>query len=175
MALPKDIPTLRAKGTKNLTRPDNVFCSVDFLDYFVSCDSYLHLTPGTTDHFPVISVINLIPPMADTTPQRNWRGADWVELNKMLEEELGKEPLVDGYASEAEVLDGIARLDATIDRCVEKFVPLSKPCPHSKRWWKKDLMEMKKTRNALALKSFRKRELPFHPVHEEYRRARNDF
>ncbi|KAJ6550693.1 hypothetical protein B0H10DRAFT_2127546 [Mycena sp. CBHHK59/15] len=27
MVLPKDVPTLRAKGTKNLTRPDNVFCS----------------------------------------------------------------------------------------------------------------------------------------------------
>ncbi|KAJ7692396.1 hypothetical protein B0H17DRAFT_885424, partial [Mycena rosella] len=175
MALPKDVPTLCAKGTKNLTRPDNVFCSAEFLDFFVSCDAYPALTPGTTDHFPVISIVDLVPPTVDIAPRRNWRATDWKEMNKMLGAELKKEPLVEGYASEEEVLGGLARLDAIIDRCVEKHVLLSKLSPHSKRWWTPELTKAKKARNALALKSYRKRELLYHPVHEEYRRARNNF
>ncbi|KAJ7083396.1 hypothetical protein B0H15DRAFT_746523, partial [Mycena belliarum] len=149
MVLPKDIPTLRAKGTGNLTRPDNVFCSSPFADFFVSCDSYPQLTPGTTDHFPVISIIDLLPPVAEDTPRRNWRATDWKEFRELLGKELEAEPLVDGYASEAEVLAGLARLDEIIDRCVEKLVPLSKPCPHSKRWWTAELTEQRKVRNAL--------------------------
>ncbi|KAJ7649308.1 hypothetical protein B0H17DRAFT_849641, partial [Mycena rosella] len=175
MVLPKDIPTLCAKGTKNLTRPDNVFASESFADFFVSCDAYPHLAPGTTDHFPIISVIDLLPPLADVEVRRNWRGTDWKLFNEMLEEELTAEPMVEGYASEAEVLAALARLDAAIDRCVEKHVPLSKPSPHSKRWWTQELTRHRKERNALALKSFRKRDLLFHPVHEEYRRVRNNF
>ena len=33
MALPKDIPTLQAFGTGNYTRPDNVFCSMELINY----------------------------------------------------------------------------------------------------------------------------------------------
>ncbi|KAJ7114564.1 Endonuclease/exonuclease/phosphatase [Mycena crocata] len=55
MPLPAGIPTLCAKRTGNLTRPDNVFCSEDFLAFFVSCDAYPARTPELTDHFPIIS------------------------------------------------------------------------------------------------------------------------
>ncbi|KAJ7653537.1 Endonuclease/exonuclease/phosphatase [Mycena polygramma] len=46
MPLPRDIPTLRAKGTGNLTRPDNVFCSENFLPFFISCNAYPARTPA---------------------------------------------------------------------------------------------------------------------------------
>jgi hypothetical protein len=62
MPLPKDVPMLRAKGTGNLTCPDNIFCSSDFLDYFISCDAYPAHTLGKTDHFAIIMEIDLVPP-----------------------------------------------------------------------------------------------------------------
>ncbi|TFK17098.1 hypothetical protein FA15DRAFT_548819, partial [Coprinopsis marcescibilis] len=39
MALPKDIPTLRALNTKNLTWVDNVFVMGDLMDQVISCDT----------------------------------------------------------------------------------------------------------------------------------------
>ena len=39
MVLPKDIPTLEAKSTKNWTQPDNIFCSTDMEELIVLCDT----------------------------------------------------------------------------------------------------------------------------------------
>ena len=50
MTLPKDIPTLEACATKNFTRVDNVFCSADLVDTFISCDTYPQWRPQKTDH-----------------------------------------------------------------------------------------------------------------------------
>ncbi|KAJ7124860.1 hypothetical protein C8R44DRAFT_618564 [Mycena epipterygia] len=150
MALPKDIPTLCAKGTGNETRPDNVFCSHDFLDFFTSCNAYPLRVPGTTDHYPIISEIDLVPLVKTVEEQWNWRAGDWVELRKMLAEELAALGVVDGYASVEEVVAAIDALDTVIWRCVAKHIPHSKMCPHSKRWWEKSFMDQKKERNKLA-------------------------
>ncbi|KAJ7921816.1 hypothetical protein B0H13DRAFT_1508844, partial [Mycena leptocephala] len=175
MALPRDIPTLRAKGTGNLTRPDNVFCSEDFLDFFISCDAYPIRTPGTTDHFPVISEIDLVPPVRVIEERWNWRGADWEELVKMLAAELEQAGLAEGYASAEEVEAAIAELDETVWRCVKEHVPLSKISPHSKRWWTPELSALRKEKEKLSWKSHRQRDIPDSPAHEEFRVARNTF
>jgi hypothetical protein len=39
MALPKDIPTLESTATKNYTRVDNIFCSEELLEAFISCNT----------------------------------------------------------------------------------------------------------------------------------------
>ncbi|KAJ7881662.1 hypothetical protein B0H13DRAFT_1561220, partial [Mycena leptocephala] len=175
MALPRDIPTLRAKGTGNLMRPDNVFCSANFLDFFVTCNAYPTRIPGTTDHFPVISEIDLVPPTKVKEERWNWRAADWVEARKMLVGELAGTEEVDGYAGVEEVEAALEALDATIWRCVEKHVPRSKLSPHSKRWWTPELSTHKKATEKLARESYRQRDVGNSPIHEEYRRARNDY
>ena len=45
MTLAKDIPTLEASSTKNYTRVDNIFCSAELLDNFVSCNTYPQWRP----------------------------------------------------------------------------------------------------------------------------------
>ena len=42
MVLPKDIPTLEAKSTKNWTWPHNVFCSTNTEECIVLCDTDPH-------------------------------------------------------------------------------------------------------------------------------------
>ncbi|KAJ7082809.1 hypothetical protein C8R43DRAFT_835832, partial [Mycena crocata] len=175
MPLPAGIPTLCAKRTGNLTRPDNVFCSEDFLAFFVSCDAYPARTPGTTDHFPVISELDLEPPSKEKEERWNWRGGKWKEFGEMLEAELEAVGEVDGYASVEEVLAGIEELDAAVWRCVREHIPLAKVCPHSKRWWTPELSEARKVKQRLALKSYRRRDNRNDPIHEEFRVARNSF
>jgi endonuclease/exonuclease/phosphatase family metal-dependent hydrolase len=54
MALPRDIPTLRALRSKNFTRPDNVFCSASLLPAYTTGTTDPAKMPPKTDHFPVI-------------------------------------------------------------------------------------------------------------------------
>ncbi|KAK7017263.1 hypothetical protein R3P38DRAFT_2381409, partial [Favolaschia claudopus] len=173
MPLPKDVPTLRAKASKNLTRPDNVFCSEGLFPFFTACNAFPEWTPGTTDHFPVVSTLDLVPPSKEKVERRDWRAADWEEFRKMLRRELEGVAEVEGYASVEEVENGIRELDAAIQRCVEEHVPLRKVSPHSKRWWTAELTERKKVRDRLALRSTQQLEFEDSPTHEEYRKARN--
>ncbi|KAJ7812055.1 hypothetical protein B0H13DRAFT_1497125, partial [Mycena leptocephala] len=175
MPLPRDVPTLRAKGTGNLTRPDNVFCSSDFLGFFISCDAYPARTPGKSDHFAIIMEVDLVPPKKIVEERLNWRTTDWEEFGKMLAAELEAVGEVDGYAGVGEVEEGIAALDAILWRCVGEHVSVSKISPHSKRWWTGELAEAKKAKEKLARKSYRQRDVPTASIHEEFRRARNDF
>ena len=55
MALPPTIPTLEATRTKNLTRPDNVFCTETLLQSLRSCSVAPELRPTRTDHFPILT------------------------------------------------------------------------------------------------------------------------
>jgi exonuclease III len=67
-ALPPAIATLEASNTKNLTRPDNVFCSASFEDKFTQCEVQTDLRPVVTDHFPIISTIDLQPERTTSAP-----------------------------------------------------------------------------------------------------------
>ncbi|KAJ7092504.1 hypothetical protein C8R43DRAFT_823735, partial [Mycena crocata] len=175
MPLPAGVPTLCAKRTGNLTRPDKVFCSEDFLAFFVSCDAYPARTPGTTDHFPVISELDLEPLLKGKEERWNWREGNWDEFREMLAGELGEMGEVEGYASVEEVLEGIKQLDAALWRCVEKHIPRAKVCPHSKRWWTEALSNARKEKEKLARKSYRRRDNRDDPAHEAFRVARNSF
>jgi hypothetical protein len=150
MPLPQGVPTLCAKRTGNLTRPDNVFCSEEFLDFFVSCDAYPSRTPGTTDHFPIISEVDLIPPVRVKEERWDWKATEWEEMAKMLEGELALLGDPAGYADLNEVLDALDKLDEAIWCCVAEKVLKVKICNRSKRWWTPELSKFRKERERLS-------------------------
>jgi endonuclease/exonuclease/phosphatase family metal-dependent hydrolase len=59
MALPKGIPTLQHMRSKNYSRPDNVICTATLQPYVVKCEVNARYRPTSTDHFPIITNINL--------------------------------------------------------------------------------------------------------------------
>ena len=59
MVLPKDIPTLEACVTKNFTRVDNVFCSGELVNKFISCNTFPQWRPQKMDHMPIISELEI--------------------------------------------------------------------------------------------------------------------
>jgi hypothetical protein len=58
MTLPQGLPTLEATTTKNLTQPDDVFCSEDLLDSLITCEVRMEDRPVATDHFPILTVLD---------------------------------------------------------------------------------------------------------------------
>jgi len=63
----------------------------------------------------------------------------------------------------------------SIRSTIESHVPMSKPCPHTKRWWTHDLSTLRRKKNRLATTSHRWRGLPDHPSHQQHQEIRKEY
>ena len=52
-------------------------------------------------------------------------------------------------------------------------VPINKPCPYMKRWWTRELSELKKDKNKLSKLSYHYRGIPNHTMHTEHKTTSN--
>jgi hypothetical protein len=59
MALPASISTLCAHNSGNYTRVDNVFCTEALIDKIIKCNMDDAARPIKTDHFPIVTQINI--------------------------------------------------------------------------------------------------------------------
>ena len=59
MALPRGIPTLKHMVTNLHLRPDNVWCSPELIPLIIQCDVDRYLQPPCTDHYPIITIIDI--------------------------------------------------------------------------------------------------------------------
>ena len=173
MALPKNRPTLQSTSTGNWTRPDNVFCTDHTLNVITQCDTKPRRRPPCTDHVPILTTLELEVPTATHEASRNFKGVDWEEFNIKLSALLSDIPTPMPIMSEEQFQRAISDLLNALQRTIEENVPLSKPCPHAKRWWNRELTERIKEKDKLSDESYKLRGLPDHPVHAEHRRVRN--
>ena len=54
---------------------------------------------------------------------------------------------------------------------MEESVPISRPSPYTKRWWTKELTELKKAKNRLSNLSYKFQGIPEAPVHVQHKEA----
>lgn len=175
MVLPHGIPTLEATGTKNFTRPDNVFCNEDYADHFLICTTDPGRRPPTTDHLPILATIDMRSTTAANKPRLNYKATDWPVLQTAMEEALQGLPAPRRIRTVNEFHTKVKTLMSTIENIVAQNVPTTKATPHSKRWWSKELDQWRKATRKLANKSHSRRANRQDPIHELYRRARNDY
>ena len=175
MVLPKDIPTLEACATKNFTRVDNVFCSIELVDLFVSCNTFPHWRPQKTDHMPIVSVLEVEPERVAFVGKYNYKLTDWEEFRKSLGANLEEVADTNEITSEGEFYNRIRQVDEAIKSAVQKHVPVTRLSPYTKRWWSKDLARMKREKEKRARVSYVRRALADDTSHEEFRKARNDY
>jgi endonuclease/exonuclease/phosphatase family metal-dependent hydrolase len=173
--LPPGIATLEASSTKNLTRPDNVFCSAQLQHAFTACNVEYHLRPVITDHFPIISSLELQPERINCIPRHNYREADWDEINEALAADLSTIPPPTEIMTKVQFEEAFDNLTSIIAKVVDAKVPKSKPSPYAKRWWSKSLDIERKEVHKLGRKSRAKLVYRNDPIHEQYRKARNAF
>lgn len=174
MALPPGIPTLEHMVSKELHRVDQVFISAELSDYIIKCNTLKHCPP-CTDHYPITTTIDLNIARTLPTPGPNFRATDWPEFRKELKSKLDRLPLHDPQNA-VEFKSTLDDLMNTILTTIETNVPKTRPSSYMKRWWTKELSQMRARTRALGKKSYHARiNDPTHPVHEEHRRARNDY
>ena len=175
MTLPAFMPTLKSHSTGNHTRVDNVFCSEGLVDNIVKCTTDDAARPVKTDHYPIVTQLNIQTTRTTSKARPNFRLADWPELISTLKTNLANLPPPTEIADTQSFDNVLKALNHAIQDAVKKHVPISRPCPYSKRWWSTDLASEKKKTQQLGGRAKYQRTNPNHPIHEEYRRQRNRY
>ena len=88
MTLPCNTPMLKARNTGNWTCPDNVWRCSDSPSLFITCDVDTSLQPGSTDHLPIVSTINLKYLPAKQDEPFNYKTVNWEEYMEALNNNL---------------------------------------------------------------------------------------
>lgn len=175
MALPKGIPTLEHARTKNWTRPDNVFVSENLLDLVMKCDVNPARRPPKADHLPIVTTMDIPRLEARVTILRDWRKTDWDKFRETLKLKLSAGPAPQELWSKEEADEAVDTLEKCLEATVKEVVPEARITPHTKRWWTKELSAKRKEFQKLNHQSHRNRMYPDHPVHETYRKSRNEY
>ncbi|KAJ6584408.1 hypothetical protein B0H19DRAFT_862146, partial [Mycena capillaripes] len=144
MALPQDIPTLHHFRTKNFSRPDNVFCSPALLPAYISCTTAPEWKPESTDHFPIIQVLDVQHAVTDHQPVPMYRKTDWSDYRGALMKRLIHLNRCERYETVEEVERAIRELGEAIQATTDKIVPMSKPTPYMKRWYTEAMGELRR-------------------------------
>jgi hypothetical protein len=154
MVLPKGIPTLQHMCTKRYSRPDNVFSTPGIQDSIVKCAVDPALKPTSTDHFPVITHIQLPQERVSDTPSFNFRETDWDKFRKKLEPRLRRSPDKPVITNVKQLNTAVEDLTQALQETIQEVVKKSKPRPNSKRWWNGKLMKMRKALYRLRADSY---------------------
>jgi hypothetical protein len=129
MTLPKNTSTLKAKSTKNWTRPNNVFCSENTADLIVICDMDPQLRGPGTDHIPILTNVELPVICTVIPPTYNFRMVDWEEFNKELEARLVDIPPPEILATKPQFEAAVHDITETLRDVIHTTVTLTKPFP----------------------------------------------
>ena len=176
MLLPASIPTLEATRTKNLTRPDNIFASEDLVDCLLTCNTAPELRPPCTDHFPIQTTFLLDVPRVTPRTYRNFRKVEWNEFRTNLALRLADLPDPTNPLTTREQFDAmLAVLMNVLTATIQETVPITKPPPFAKRWYSKELNNMRREVSRLGRRSYKLRNSKEHPIHGEYRKLRNQY
>ena len=163
--LPRNKPTLQSSSSKNWTRPDNVFCTEHTCSTLVSCDTDPDRRGPNTNHLPILTQFDMSLAQAEQTPSRNYREVDWKAFNKTLDKALAKHAPPQLIATKEEFHLYTHHLDEALRSTVESCVPTSRPHPHQKRWWTKDLTRLSEELKHMRKLAYKFRTTPSHECH----------
>jgi ribonuclease HI len=171
LALPSGILTHVHNVTKKWTRLDQVFISEHSTNLVETCDTETRFRSIKTDHLPVITTLNLNIQIEQPTATRNFREVDWAEFTDNLAKRLTNLDSPNQITSQDRLNVSCEALTKTIQATIEDCVPLTEICSKSKRWWTKELTQMRRNMNKIGRKTCKLKDNLTHPVHEEHAEA----
>ena len=174
LALPKGIPTYQT-AAGNWMQPDNVWRSNTPDDPILRCNVIPAIRPPLADHMPIITIINMPFPRATAARSLDFRQANWIKVNEDLAQRLESGPPPSRISLKEEFTTKVDELVLVIKGVLEDHLKERRPSPFKRRWWTKELSQLKKQQNRLSNKAYKFRHLRDHPIHTEYKAATNKF
>ncbi|KIN98778.1 hypothetical protein M404DRAFT_40412, partial [Pisolithus tinctorius Marx 270] len=142
--LPKGIPTLQSFSMGNWTRlvshtKDNLFCTETVLEDIVECDTSPENCGPNTDHVLILTSLETALTPSTSPLSFNYWEVDWKKFNSTLQKELRaiRPPMT--IANKQDFQNKAQGIEMALHRMLEKEVPKTKPHPHNKCWWMKEL------------------------------------
>lgn len=175
MLLEEGTPTLEATRSKNLTRPDNVFATEGIGNRLISCVVLPERRPPYTDHFPVSTTIDITVTERVDSPRRNFCMVNWEEFRDTLRNNIRSQDSPDKIRHSRDFTAVLDNVMTALRTAIDEHVPTSTPSPFCKRWWTKDLAKERTNVQKLARKAYKLRNSPDHPIHAQWRKARNAY
>ena len=175
MILAKGVPTLQHMRSKRYSCPDNIICNSSMTSMVIRCDIDARACPTKTDHFPIVTILELPQERIKLKPMYDFRLTDWEDVLENLSIRLTEIPepalLRDDESFQQAVKDLMEALQDTI----RTRVKLKKPILQSQCWWNSDLDDMRKEINKLSNESYHYHAIKDHPSHRKLRRTRNKY
>ena len=175
LALPSGIPTHKHNVTKCWSRLDQVFVSDHSESILLSCDTLPDHRGINTDHLPILTELNLKADIMEDAEILNYRNVDWGDFRKKLSVKLVDLAPPAPIASQRQLNDSCASLTKAIQRTIEEQVPVTELTSKSKRWWTKELTQLRQATNKLGRQSYSRRHDPEHAVHREHDEAARNY
>ena len=171
LALPSEIPTHQHSVTKRWTRLDQVFISDHSEDIVISCDTWTDRQGILTDHLPILTELNLQLGLTTVKPFTNFREVAWDEFRAALESQLSHLPPPARICDQAQMDACCESLTLAIQATIQEQVPITEVTSKSKRWWTKELTQLRKKSNKLGRQSYSRRNDRTHACHAEHAEA----
>ena len=170
MALPKGPPTLKHMVTKRYSRPDNVFVTNSLTELITICKVVLALKPPTTDHFPIITNIQLAQQLAMFPPFFNFKDLYWTVFRSKLHSKLNASPIPPQITHPGQIKESLNYLTKSIQLTI-----IIKPRPDAKQWWNSKLTALQKKLNKLRSISYKFRAIINHLSHSKLKHDSNSY
>ena len=155
LALPSETPTHQHNVTKRWTRLDQVFLSDHSVDMLISCDTRTDRQGILTDHLPILTELDLQLGLSTDKPFINFREVGWDDFRTALEIQLSRLPPPARICDQVQLDSSCEALTLAIQETIREQVPVSEFTPKSKRWWTKELTQLRKKTNKLGRQSYK--------------------
>ena len=171
LALPSGIPTHCHNITKLWSRLDHVFISENSIGTVTACDALTEHRGINTDHVPILTELSLGLVTSEIKPIPNFRDVDWEEFRKSLATHLGPAQPEDQILNQRQLDERCGSITEAIQSTICEQVPVTEITPKSKRWWTKELTQLRSQSNKLGRQSYRHRNQLDHAIHAQHKDA----
>ena len=128
-----------------------------------------------TDHLPILTELNLKADIAAEVEIPNFRNVDWEEFHKELSVQIAKLPPPAPIVNQRQMDYSCDSLTKAIQRTIGTQVPTTSLSPKSKRWWTKELTQLRREANKLGRQSYDRRRDLEHAIHEKHSAAAKNY
>ena len=128
-----------------------------------------------TDHFPIVTNLNLALVLAPKKEVRNYQEVDWKAFRETLKGKLSKRGILNFIKTQSELNNTCVKLRCAIQETIAEAVPKAKIGPHLKRWWTKELTEMRQDMLKIRRKACKVQGDADNPLWERFKDSRRAF
>ncbi|CAG7850087.1 SubName: Full=Uncharacterized protein {ECO:0000313/EMBL:CCA76396.1} [Serendipita indica DSM 11827] len=129
--LPAGIPTRMENSSE--TRPDNVWASEGIVRRTIECNTWLEWRPNTTDHLPIVTIIEARIERSQEEARPNYKRTDWEKFREGVQAGIeGMNMLSLELESIEDIEDVVDKLTECMQENLRKTTPVSKPAGFQK-------------------------------------------